>query len=79
MPVGRRHLRGENRGTALIPIVTEFQEVAALAVFQRGHGKVIQHQNVDTRKPQQQAAKLPSAWATLSPRNSSAALLCRMV
>jgi len=57
MPVGQRHLRSENGGTALIAIVTEFQEIAPLAVLQWRHGKVIQHQNVDTRKPQQQAAK----------------------
>ena len=48
MPMGNRHLRGKDEGAALITVIADLQEVAALAVFQRSHGKVVEHEDIDS-------------------------------
>ena len=48
-------VRGENHGAALIPVVTDFKKVPALAVLERGHREVVEYQHIDARKLQQQS------------------------
>src|SRR5579872_6018070 len=57
MPVSDRYLRSEDRGPALVTIITEFQKVTPLTVFQWRHREVIQHQNVGAREPHQQTTE----------------------
>ena len=57
VPMCKRELRSQDDRPALVAIVTELQKVAPLAIFQRSHGEIIQHQNVDAGKLRQQAAE----------------------
>src|SRR5262249_42106035 len=45
VPVGHWHLRGQDQGAALVAVITDFQEIAALGILQRRHGEVVQQQN----------------------------------
>jgi hypothetical protein len=51
VPVCQWHLRGQDQRTALIAVITDFQEVAALGVFQWRHGEVVQQQNIGSGEP----------------------------
>src|SRR6266567_105643 len=57
VPFGDRHLAGKDRGSQVIALFTDLQEIAALLVGQRGHGKVIHDQHIDLPEPVQQRAK----------------------
>jgi len=46
VPLGHGELAGQNRGSDLVAIFTDFQEVAALGVRQRRHRPVIDHQQI---------------------------------
>src|SRR4051794_35935736 len=50
VPVSQGHLRGQNQRTPLITVIADFQKVPPLAVFERSHRKVIQHQDVNAGK-----------------------------
>ena len=50
VPVLHWHLRSQNRGAALIPVVADFQKIAALGIFERRHAEVIEHQHIDFRE-----------------------------
>jgi hypothetical protein len=41
-------LRGKNERAALIAVIADLQEVAALAIFQWCHGKVVEHEDIDS-------------------------------
>ena len=47
------HLAGKNGRPALVAVIADLQEVAPFLFFQRGHGKIVQHQHVDARELQQ--------------------------
>src|SRR4051794_32939423 len=55
MPVSQGHLRRPNQRPPLAPAIADFQKVPPLAVFERCHRKVIQHQDVNGGEPGQQA------------------------
>src|ERR1700733_1937285 len=40
--------RGKKQGAALITVIADFQEIAALTVFQRIRGKVVEDQDSDS-------------------------------
>src|SRR5579872_3420724 len=57
MPVGDRDLRGQNRGTGLIAVVTDLEEIAAFRIIQWRHGPVVEDQNVGEGQAAQQPAE----------------------
>ena len=57
VPFGDWHLAGKDRGSQVVALFTDLQEIAALLVSQGGHGKVIHDQHVDLSEPVQQRAK----------------------
>src|ERR1700693_1354106 len=57
VPFGDWHLAGKERGSHVVALFTDLQEIAALLVSQGGHGKVIDDQHVDLSEPVQQRAK----------------------
>ena len=59
VPVGHRHLAGQNGRTALISVVTDFQEIAPFLLVQGRHGEIIHHQNVDVGDGIQHPAQTP--------------------
>jgi hypothetical protein len=38
--LSHRHLRGQDQGAALVAVIADLQEVAALGIFQWRHGEV---------------------------------------
>ena len=47
VPVGDRELAGDDRGPGGIPVIEEFQEVAAMAVIEGFDAEVVEDQDVD--------------------------------
>jgi hypothetical protein len=43
VPVSQGQLRSQDQGTPLITVITDFQKVPPLAVFERSHREIIQH------------------------------------
>src|SRR5436190_9275020 len=50
VPVSDGHLGSKDDGSPLIAVIADFQKVAALSIFQRSHGEVIEYENVNARE-----------------------------
>lgn len=57
VPTGNRQLRSQDCRTGLIPVFTDFPEVAAFGFGERSHRPVIDHQYLDAAQAQQQTAE----------------------
>ena len=57
VPVRHRHLGREDNRPALVSVIADLEEIAALAVLEWRHGKIVQHQNVDARELEQEPAE----------------------
>ena len=57
MPVLGVELAGDDRGTSSVAVLEDFEEVSPLGVGDRGDGKVIDDEKVETREARQDARK----------------------
>jgi hypothetical protein len=46
MPVSDWQLRSKDDRSPSVPVVADFEKVPALAIFQRSHGKIVQHEHI---------------------------------
>ena len=55
VPVLDRHLAGDERGAAVVPVIDKLQEIVALIGSKRREAPIVEDQQIDTRERAQQA------------------------